>query len=234
METSDPTPEPAAKPTPWLGCILVLGIFFVLSVFALGPIHIGPIRSRENSDVRTAHAIGLALYSYANDNNQLYPDGSSSTEAFQKLLDGGYVTDPALFYIPMPGKTPAVPGQKLKPENVSWDLTAPAESRMPLPLPLLFITGYKVNYVPGGAAVPLIPGTPLYGTEPLRGTILQPPFSAPPVRKGIAVFYINNSATFLTPKTGIAPDGSIPNFIPPDFKPDGRTYRQLTPDGVLR
>jgi len=32
-----------------------------------------------------------------------------------------------------------------------------------------------------------------------------------------------------------APDGttSIPNFISPDYKPDGKTYRQLTPDGPL-
>jgi hypothetical protein len=30
-----------------------------------------------------------------------------------------------------------------------------------------------------------------------------------------------------------SPDGSIPNFIPADFDPKGKTYRQLTPDGEL-
>jgi hypothetical protein len=29
-------------------------------------------------------------------------------------------------------------------------------------------------------------------------------------------------------------DGTIPNIVPLDFKPDGKTYRQLTPDGVLK
>ena len=52
-----------------------------------------------------SHALGLALYSYANDNSQLYPDGTNSTEVCQKLMDGGYVTDPSIFYIPMPGKS---------------------------------------------------------------------------------------------------------------------------------
>jgi hypothetical protein len=32
----------------------------------------------------------------------------------------------------------------------------------------------------------------------------------------------------------VNPDNTIPNVVPPDFKPDGKTYRQLTPDGVLR
>jgi len=29
------------------------------------------------------------------------------------------------------------------------------------------------------------------------------------------------------------PDGTIPNFIPADFDPKGKVYRQLTPDGEL-
>jgi hypothetical protein len=34
----------------------------------------------------------------------------------------------------------------------------------------------------------------------------------------------------VTPANGA---GSIPSFVPADFKPDGKTYRQLTPDGPL-
>jgi hypothetical protein len=30
------------------------------------------------------------------------------------------------------------------------------------------------------------------------------------------------------------PDGSVANFISPDFKPDGKTYRQLAPDGPMQ
>ena len=183
-----------------------------------------------------AHAIGLALYSYANDNDLQYPDGSSSTEAFQKLLDGGYITDPNILYIPMPGKVPPKPGQKLKSENVSWDLTAPVNSSQASQLPLLFMTGYKVNYIPGGSATPLH-GIPQYGhllQQPSweKWLGLSPKIVYEP-SPGIAVFYVNNAATFhSTPES--SPDGSIPNFLPPDFKPDGNTYRQLTPDGVLK
>jgi hypothetical protein len=51
---------------------------------------------------------------------------------------------------------------------------------------------------------------------------------------GIVVFYSNESASLLRADPAAAPDGSIPNFVPPDFQPDGKTYHQLTPDGVLR
>jgi len=37
----------------------------------------------------------------------------------------------------------------------------------------------------------------------------------------------------LNSSASVKPDASIPNFISPDFKPDGKTYRQLTPDGAL-
>ena len=44
---------------------------------------------------------------------------------------------------------------------------------------------------------------------------------------------MNNSAKFVV--RTIAPDGtgSIQKLISPDYQPDGKTYRQLTPDGVL-
>ncbi len=233
METSGFTPPPEPpKANPWLMLVLLLGIFALIFGVSLGPIHIGPVNNRQSRWTQEAHVLGIALYSYANDNNQMYPDGSSSTEVFQKLLDGGYVTDPTLYYIPMPGKVKPVAGQKLKPENVCWDITAPVDSSTPLPLPLIFMTGYKVNYAPGGAATPLNGVPPQYEFEDEPRTWLQRLFGKPDYKPsdGIAVFYVNNSAAFHI----AAPDGSIPNFVPPDFQPDGKTYHQLTPDGVLR
>ncbi len=84
-----------------LAVVIAFGFFIVLGV-CLGPTG-GPGRAYQSSLVQTAHALGIALYSYANDNQGLYPDGTSSTEVFQKLMDGGYVTDPAIFYIAMDG-----------------------------------------------------------------------------------------------------------------------------------
>jgi len=228
-----PASDPA-KPVPWLNCILLLGILFILFGISLGPIHEGPLRVKHSPLLQTAHVIGLALFYYANDNDQHYPDGASSTEVFQKLLDGGYVTDPNLFYIPMPGKVPPKAGQKLKSENVSWDLTAPTVSNSYGGLPLLFMTGYKVSYVPGGAATPVIKPAPEYEAPGPPPTWFERTFENRSVNyepsAGIAVFYMNNSVAFHP----VAPDGTIPNFVSPGFKPDGITYHQLTPDGVLR
>lgn len=187
----------------------LLGILFILFRIALGPMLPGGIaRAQENAALQSAHAIALALYSYTNDNNQNYPDGNSSTEVFQKLLDEKYVNDPAVFYFPLSGKTKPIPGQRLKPENVCWDVTSGVDSNSPNKLPVVFMTGYKVTYAPGGTAVALVKSGPL----------------------GIAVFYKDNGAMFTTTAHS---DGSIPNFTPPNFKPDGKTYRQLTPDGPL-
>ena len=81
--------------------------------------------------MQIARSINLMLFAYSNDNNQNYPDGKSSTEVFQKLLDGGYATDPAIFYVPLPGKVKPVAGQKLKPENVCFDVPCPVEGSDP-------------------------------------------------------------------------------------------------------
>lgn len=176
----------------------------------------GIIISRSNPVLEPAHAIGLALYSYANDNGQKYPTGKSSTEVFQKLIDGGYVTDPRLFYVEelhIPGKHPAA-SNKLKPENVCWDVTVPSDLKSDESLPLLFITGFKVTYVPGGSAVP-------------RPT----PTASSVIHAGIYVYYVNNSAMF-RPNDG-KPDEVVPNFVSPSFKPGGITYIQLSPDGPV-
>lgn len=200
------------------------------------PLPHGTYKLPQNACVQTERVLVLAMFQYANDNDGKYPDGKSSTEVFQKLLDGGYVTDPALFYVPMKGKKKGAAGQKLKPENVSWDVTGGVDAFSSDQIPIVFLTGYKVSYVPGGGAVPLSKPFPRFGlenpdpnfTERLFGWTIHYSDSG-----GIAVAYKNKSCMFK--KLEIAPDGtgSIPRFIPPDFKPDGNTYRQLTPDGPL-
>lgn len=170
------------------------------------------------------------MFSYSTDNNGHYPDGKSSTEVFQKLLDGGYCVDPAIFYIPLPGKTKPVVGKKLKPENVCFDVTIDADSHSSDKLPLVFMTGYEVTYMPGGSAVPIIKPYPRFRLE---WTTWDNWWYEKPTPPGIAVFYIGNSVKYMNLDTSANSGGSIPNFIPPDFKPDGKTYRQLTPDGPL-
>jgi hypothetical protein len=194
VETSGTTYEPP-KSSPWVSFVLIVGIFVVFFAVAFNPMPGGIKKAAQIASVQMSHALGLALYSYANDNNQQYPDGANSTEVFQKLLDGGYVTDPAAFYIPMPGKIKLLTtGQKLKPENVCWDVTAPVDlSGTPKNLPVLFMTGYRINYVPGGSATPVIKPFPRFGeTESLQSGLARMLGMSSYVYKpseGIAIFY---------------------------------------------
>ena len=212
--------------------VILLGLLSIVFCIIVVPINHGIIIDRQSAGVQEAHALGLAMYSYANDNNGNYPDGKSSTEVFQKLVDGGYVTDTSLFYIPAPGKIKALPGQKLKPENVCWDVTGGLTNNSPGELPLLFLTGYRVSYTPGGTAVPIADATVLASRTWSQWRDGEPEPSRV-FSDGADVFYVNNSAVYITRTT--APDGTIAiqNFISADYKPDGKTYVQLTPDGPL-
>jgi hypothetical protein len=176
--------------------------------------------------MQTAHILGQAMLSYATAHDGKYPDGNSSTEVFQKMLDEGYINNPDVFYAPLFGKIKPIAGQKLQPENICWDITCCGDSSASDSLPLVFLTGYKVTYAPGGAAVPVIRPNPSFTLTWIAWWNDDSRATTP---SGIAVFYKGNKAWFLNGSG--SPDGSIVNFIPPDFNEKGKTYRQLTPDG---
>jgi hypothetical protein len=202
------------NPVSWtvMGLILLVAFF----AFAWGPLTSGAgLESIKDSPLmRSSRAIALAMYQYANDHQGNYPDGQSSTEVFQKLIDGGYITDPTIFYTPvlhLPGKVKAS-SNKLKPENVCWDITVPDTSNDSDFLPVVFSTGYRMNYVPGGSAVPATQFTKDRG-------------------EGIAVTYHSNSTIYIWNDHG--PDGTVSAVIDARFTATGKQYRQLTPDGAL-
>ncbi len=199
---------------------LILLLWVMVTAF-LNPIAPGNKYPLHSAALQNAHALGLALFCYANDNVGEYPDGASSTEVFQKLLDGGYVTDPGIFYVPMTGKERAARGQKLKPENVCFDVTGGVEAKDSGALPLVFFTGYRIAYVPGGAAAPVI--------KPFPPFLVGDSWFAYTSNPGLVAFYVDKHAVWLLPE-----GDSIPNIVPRDFDAHGKTYRQLTPDGVLR
>jgi hypothetical protein len=209
------------------GCLIVLFILLVLVQIVAGPPTSGK-KSLQSAQAQISRTIGLSMFQYANDHNGKYPEGNSSTEIFQKLLDDGYINYPEIFYTPLTGKIKPVAGQKLKPENVCWDVTCCVDSTTPDSLPLVFMTGYKVTYAPGAAAVPIIKPFPPY-TDTEASWWKRGPFYPP----GIAVLYKSNASHFLLLVNPGAPDASIPNFVPPDFDAKGKTYRQLTPDGQM-
>ncbi len=212
------------------GCVLLtLIILTVLVGVALGPITPSLRKARESAAMQTCRAIALAEFQYANDHGNRYPTGASSTEVFQKLIDGDYVSDPQTFFIPMPGKTPPR-GNHLSPENVCYDVTADVEPDSPDGLPVVFITGFRVEYRPQGRAVSLVKPFPGCSEGPARGF------------DGLAVAYKRNNAWFReswSPETIsplIGPDGFgiVSGVLPPDFDAAGKVYRQLTPYGILK
>lgn len=85
---------------------------------------------------------------------------------------------------------------------------------------MIFMTGYKVTYRAGASAV-LLPHPSRSWSNWWNG--INYPIGY------IAVCYKNSSSEAVR----VFSDGSIPNFIPADFDPKGKTYRQLTPDGEL-
>ena len=187
----------------------VLAVIFVLIVLAgvwLGQSDGGAYKNAaQSATMQRAHALGVCLYAYANDHNGHYPEGKTSTEVFQQLLDGGYVTSPKFFYaeLGIPGKVPPVSNQ-LKAENVCWDVTCCVDSSAPDGVPVVFLTGFRITYQAGASAVPISPSQ---------------------ASNFMAVYYKNNNAM----AKKVNDDGVIPDFIPADFDPKGKTYRQLTP-----
>jgi len=208
MPTSPPIKSSRKARLP--GCRSV-AIFAVILLVVFGLVLLGLFmrvvdRAQQMSAVQSVHAIGNAMDEYAGDHKGAYPDGKTSTEVFQKLIDGHYVDDPSVFYVPMSGKVKAT-SHKLTAENVCFDVTSGTTVDAPEGLPIVYSTGFTVTYLPGANATP-----DANARRPFHGA-------------GIAVNYFIESIKFLP----AAPDGSIRAFIPVTFNPGTKTYRQLEP-----
>lgn len=167
-----------------------------------------------------ALSLGTALNHYAADHDGKYLEGKSSTEIFQKLIDGNYITDPAVLYVDLPGKVKAAT-KTLQPENVCWDVTSNVDRNSSDMLPVVFLTGYQINYSAGAKSMAL--------PEPSRSWSDWWSGRMPAPRTAIAVAYKGNFKALLK----VDSDGSVSNFIPANFDPRHRVYHQLTPDGLL-
>ncbi len=211
---------------------ILWGVFGVLLLFLFCPVvwpaTSGLRMSAANKALYTSRTLGLALVAYASDHDGKFPEGKSSTEIFQALIDGKYINDPALLYLPMPGKIKSVSAtQKLKPENVCWDVTGSLNSQSPAQVPLVYVTGYRVSYETAAAAFPLkaspsaSPNMAQSWFDWWHGTYY--PYGC------MALCRKDKSAQSLVSLT----DGELPYFIPDDFDPKGQTYHQLTPNGEL-
>jgi len=186
--------------------VFIVFVFANAILLTIFPTPSGYSPAIRSACMQNARMIGVYLSQYAIDHDGHYPEGSTSTEVFQQLIDGKYVTDPNTFFNSWtPGKIRPL-SDHLKSENVCWDVSCCIDSS---------------TYQAGASAQRILPipppRPPENWSERLWGVWVPRPF--------IAVCYRNNSAAaILTEK-----DGSIPNFIPADFDPKGKTYRQFTP-----
>jgi len=185
-------------------CFMGLGVLSCLAGIALGPITAGIEKAKESASLQQARAINLMMYSYSVDHNGAYPDGATSTDVFQKLLDEKYASDPTIFYCAMGGKTKPT-SSKLTAENVCYDVTSGVQADSPGNLPVVFSTGYVMSYSAGTPAT----------RESGASTAVY----------GIAVGYKDNSTRFLT----LRPGKTEIQVIPASFDPGTKTYRQLKP-----
>lgn len=204
------------------GCFLILLLFIAFSVVIICLPNGGTQRGPASKALFQCRAIGLDLEKYASDHGGKFPEGRSSTEVFQKLIDEHDVDDPALFFYPLAGKVKPV-RSTLKPENVGWDVTCCVDADSPDSLPLVFMTGYKVDYTAGAGVHLLKKETAFSWTD--WWTV-----------KTVRLYFVPVCYKNTTDRAIMFPDdsGSIPGFIPADFDPKGKIYRQLTPDGELK
>jgi hypothetical protein len=189
--------------------------------------------------MQTTRTLALAMFQFANDNNGAYPDGASSTEVFQKLIDGNYLPDPSILFVPLPGKVKAQPGAKLKPENVAYDVTSGVNAQSPDDVPLVYLTGFRMDYHAGGNAVSLVKTFP--DTVTTFAVWFFHRGDRDSAFDGLPIAYMSNSAFVRSTETAghpaqYTPDGYgiVPHVAGAEFDPHGQTYRQLTPEGVLK
>src|ERR1017187_10202334 len=115
--------RPKSVMRPVLNFIYVAVFLMVLAGVCLGPInHITPEMRYRSGVMQKARQIGVSMHAYSNDHDGHYPEGKTSTDIFQQLIDGHYIDDPSIFYVKMPGKVPPQ-GNHFKPENVGFDMT---------------------------------------------------------------------------------------------------------------
>jgi hypothetical protein len=132
--------------------VVCFGLFLIgiLPFLLIGPLPGGIQPNLGSGWLQNTRTIGIAMFQYSNDHNSVYPDGESSTEVFQKLLDEKYISDPTIFYIPLPGKIKPIEGQPLKPENVCFDVTSGVDSMLRTICPSFLRPVTKSTMVPAG------------------------------------------------------------------------------------
>ena len=208
----------------WRKVVLAVGLIGLAMLF-LEPVE---GKSKQSPGMQTTRTIALAMFAYSVENGGKYPEGKSSTEVFQKLVDGKFISDPSFFYLPFAGKTKWISG-KLKPENVCFDVTCCLDAKDSEFVPVVFFTGCRIQYAPDGGAMPLI----TYDLANRTWGQWWNEDAKRPWAPFIVVAYKNNGVRICLPPSTPLADNLIPKVVPSEFDTKGKAYVQLTPDGPI-
>jgi prepilin-type N-terminal cleavage/methylation domain-containing protein len=189
--------------------LVVIAIIAILAGVALGPITAGIKKAQQSGGVQSSRGLALAEFQYANDNNQCFPDKSTTgsldagdaTDVAAALIVGGYISDPSIFVISGSIEkkyTGAMTGTPtIATTNISWDfvgsttftgLTANTPDSVPVVMSCSPVTTTQLQTASATAVlVDLTPATFPYGNT------------------GMVVCLKSNSAQFLNaPVAGAA------------------------------
>jgi hypothetical protein len=134
---------------PSLIASLRLGLGVIVGANTIAHISGANVSSVVPDAVIDVSQIRLALQDYANKHEGAYPDGTTSTEVFQRLIDDRDIVPHWLFF-DLPGKASAN-SNRLTAKNVCFDFTRGVDSRGPKWLPIVIPTGYSIDYRTGNA-----------------------------------------------------------------------------------
>jgi prepilin-type N-terminal cleavage/methylation domain-containing protein len=171
--------------------LVVITIIGVLAGLAVPAINGALERAKQTSDVANARQLGIVLFQVANDENGAYPIGprdnsgtrgaaANSIALFNGLLKDKDLTDPKV--LATNGRTPyngSLTNPDLKPSNVGWDYLRGASTVTDSSLPLIISTKAAS------------------GASALTSDITLLDSSAPWGKKGIVIYTIGQSASFL-------------------------------------
>jgi hypothetical protein len=138
---------------------LALALLLLVVLGLLLPIH----RLKKSNSPRLramthARQLAFACKIYAADNNGEFPSGRTEQEVFQKLLDGGYLPDDSLFWMPNEARTHPLASQKpnlnkrLDPRENVWAYFSGLTEKSPAAWPLIadaWIPGTDFSYRQG-------------------------------------------------------------------------------------
>jgi prepilin-type N-terminal cleavage/methylation domain-containing protein len=196
--------------------LVVIGIIAILAGVALGPITRAMKSAKQSAGMQTARTLALSEFQYANDNNSSYPDsgntgadngGVSASSVANCLINGGYISDPSIFFISGSTLESKYTGSMTLPVNIpatsiSFDFCGSTNGNgvnpnTPDQIPLVWSSNLNVTSS--------LLQTASTGGGPVYVTVAN---TTPFATAGMAVCYKSNSASFVT-ATASGNNGSV-------------------------